>query len=105
MFIAGNGRYYLSTDPRMKYPMNPIHNLNYLMETLCLYPVICPYLLILCQNSDRTVSVDYKTLEEVKTWKKFKIRWLKADHHVHLIEPEKVAPIIADFLLKSESKL
>lgn len=89
----------------MKYVVPPLHDLKYLKETLRLNPITCPYLLILCKKTSPQIPKIDKALEEVEKWRKVKIHWIDADHDVHMTDPERVAPIISNFLLESEAKL
>lgn len=85
--------------------MHPVHDYNYFIETWRFYPIMCPFLHVLCrESSGRWPWID-QTLDELKKWGKVKIHWVEAGHDVHMLDPEVVAPIIADFLKESEAKL
>lgn len=82
--------------------MPPLHDLKYLKETLRLFPITCPYLLILCKKSSPKILKIDKALDEVENWRKVKVHWIDADHDVHMTDPEIVAPMISNFLLKAK---
>lgn len=89
----------------MKFPTSPLYDENYLKETMRLYPIMCPCLLINCRKSSVRWPLIKTVLDEVEKWRKVKIHWVDAGHDVHILNPELVASIIADFLLETEAKL
>lgn len=89
----------------MKFSMHPLHDFDYVIETLRACPILCPYLLVICKKSASAVPVLDKALTELYKWNKVKVVCVDAGHDVHISNPEMVASIITEFLLESEAKL
>lgn len=103
--FLGNGRYKLSTDPRMKVYLDPLHDLEYVKETLRLFPITCPVLTIIAKKSPPILTDMQATLPVIEKWEKINIVILDVGHDVHMTNPEIVIPYINDFLLKIDSNL
>lgn len=89
----------------MKAYFNPLHDLGYIKETLRLFQISCPVLLIVAKQSPPILTDMQAVLSEIKTWKNVNVIFLDVGHDIHITHPEIVAPYISDFLLKLEAKL
>lgn len=102
--FLGDGKYRIVADPRMADPLFPLHDINYLQQILKIYPITCPYLLIMCKKSS-VMSFAEPVIEEYKKWKNFHFHLVDAEHDVHIAYPQLIAPRITTFLTLSEAKL
>ncbi|XP_060530724.1 serine hydrolase-like protein 2 isoform X2 [Cylas formicarius] len=103
---AGNGKYWLSFDQRLKNFINPLHDFRYALETLKKFPVHCPVLIILGKDSKGQQIFLKPFLDYYKKQSNFVVIIVPGDHDVHNNEPEEVASHIAQFLIgQSSSKL
>lgn len=83
----------------------PLHDVRYITETFKLFPITCPYLIILAEQSPLGLTLRFATLEEAEKWGKTKVVYLDYGHDVHITHPEVVAPHINDFLSTLQDKL
>lgn len=88
----------------MADPMFPLHDVNYVKTMLRIYPITCPYLLIMCKKSS-AMTFAKPIIEEYKKWKNFHFKLVDAEHDVHIAKPQMIAPYITNFLTKSDAKL
>lgn len=94
-------KYYFSRDSRIKFI-----NEAYFDQAICLQlgkRIQCPHLFI--KSSDSDFSEKYRNITETinllrKTNRNFEVKHVLGTHHVHLNDPDKVAPIISVFLRK-----
>ncbi|XP_070514110.1 probable serine hydrolase isoform X3 [Cardiocondyla obscurior] len=92
-------KYYFSRDPRLKVSLLGILSLDLVLEYAS--QIKCAYLNIRAVPGMKFEQPEnyQKVLDIIKVGaKKFEYREVKGTHHVHLNEPEKIAPIIKDFL-------
>lgn len=89
----------------MKAYFDPMHDLRYVKESLRLFPINCPFLLLIARQSPPILTNMQAALPEIETWKNVKVVFLDVGHDVHMTHPEIVAPYINDFLLKIDGKL
>lgn len=89
----------------MKAVFKPLQDFRYVRETMRLFPITCPYLIIIAKQSPLVITDMNSLLDLIKKWGKITSVFLDAGHDVHLIHPELIAPHINDFLLKLESNL
>ncbi|KAG5671939.1 hypothetical protein PVAND_002107 [Polypedilum vanderplanki] len=94
------GKFYLSRDRRLKYMVKfhlPISTCIELVREIKF-----PYLSIIISNSDHP---DYKAIlnamKESKNYEFFEPDSIS--HHVHLVEPEKIADVIGKFIIKHKT--
>ncbi|XP_044015511.1 probable serine hydrolase isoform X2 [Aphidius gifuensis] len=93
------GKYYFSRDPRLKVSM-----LGFLTADLSKQyaeQIKCPYLNIRAlQGLKNEISGHYEEILDIikKKSSKFEYQEVEGTHHVHLNDPEKVAPLIENFL-------
>ncbi|XP_072745432.1 probable serine hydrolase isoform X1 [Anoplolepis gracilipes] len=93
------GKYYFSRDPKLKVSILGMFSLDLVLAYAS--RIKCAYLNIraipgLKLDQPETYQ---QVLDVIKlTARKFEYHEVKGTHHVHLIEPEKVAPIIIKFL-------
>lgn len=69
-----------------------------------MFPVTCPYLLIMCKKSE-SITYAKSSIEEYKKLPNFTLQWVDAGHDVHMSDPEIIAPYITQFLTKPQAKL
>ncbi|KAL1489938.1 hypothetical protein ABEB36_013863 [Hypothenemus hampei] len=100
-----DGKYYLSTDQRLKYFINPIHDIRYAIESIKEHPVQCPLLIIFGHENVVQRHVLRSILNHLKKQKNVTVKYVPGTHDVHQINPEIVAPLINDFFITQKSKL
>ncbi|XP_011691013.1 PREDICTED: probable serine hydrolase isoform X2 [Wasmannia auropunctata] len=92
-------KYYFSRDPRLKVSLLGILSLDLTLEYAS--QIKCAYLNIRAVPGLKFEQPEHyqKVLDVIKIGaKKFEYCEVKGTHHVHLNEPEKIAPIIKNFL-------
>ncbi|XP_050465330.1 probable serine hydrolase isoform X2 [Cataglyphis hispanica] len=95
------GKYYFSRDPRLKVAILGMFSLDLVLEYAS--RIKCAYLNIRAVPGMKFEQPEnyQKVLDNIKlVAKKFEYHEVKGTHHVHLNEPEKIAPIITNFLQK-----
>lgn len=102
---VGEDKFEFTIDQRLKFPVGPLHDNRYAIETLKSAPLQCPVLIILGKDSKILRMIVAPVLEYLKQQKCVKIVYVNGDHDVHQVTPERVAPLICDFLSYSKSKL
>ncbi|EZA46786.1 putative serine hydrolase, partial [Ooceraea biroi] len=92
------GKYYFSRDPRLKVSFLGVLSLDLILQFAS--QIRCPYLNIRAIPGQTIHGENYgKVLEKVEEGvRRFEYHEVEGTHHVHLNEPEKVAPIINRFL-------
>lgn len=98
------GKFYFARDSRLKYS----YGANYSQE-VCVElarRIKMPYMFIKAKNSSYYEQKEYhdQVVEVLNQNPRFEYHMVDAKHHLHLTEPEKVAPIVSEFLTK-HSKL
>lgn len=68
-------------------------------------PILCPVLLILAKQTVPKIAATFVSLEIVKKWKHAVIKFVDGTHDVHITNPERVVPYIAEFLITQQSKI
>lgn len=94
------GKFYFSRDPRLKYK-----NLNSFPQSIALEfakRLKIPHLFIKAKHAPYFECSKYfdEVLDVLKKRKNFESHIVDSTHHLHLTEPEKVAPIISKFIEK-----
>ncbi|XP_012533413.1 probable serine hydrolase isoform X2 [Monomorium pharaonis] len=92
-------KYYFSRDPRLKVSLLGMISLDIILEYAS--QIKCAYLNIRAIPGMKFEQPEnyQKVLDVIKVGaKKFEYHEVKGTHHVHLNEPEKIAPIIQNFL-------
>lgn len=97
---CGENQYKFSFDQRLKFYMNPLHDNRYATELLRACPIRCPVLVIFSNDYELQRKVSSSVIKYLKTQKNFTFKYVDGCHSVHLTHPERVAPIIVDFLSK-----
>ncbi|KAL6448469.1 hypothetical protein ACFW04_000406 [Cataglyphis niger] len=95
------GKYYFSRDPKLKVAILGMFSLDLVLEYAS--RIKCAYLNIRAVPGMKFEQPEnyQKVLDNIKlVAKKFEYHEVKGTHHVHLNEPEKIAPIITNFLQK-----
>ncbi|EFN69658.1 Probable serine hydrolase [Camponotus floridanus] len=93
------GKYYFSRDPRLKVSILGMFTLDLVLEYAS--RIKCAYLNIRAVPGMKFEQPEnyQKVLDNIKLGaRKFEYHEVKGTHHVHLNEPEKIAPIIINFL-------
>ncbi|XP_026828862.1 probable serine hydrolase isoform X2 [Ooceraea biroi] len=92
------GKYYFSRDPKLKVSFLGVLSLDLILQFAS--QIRCPYLNIRAIPGQTIHGENYgKVLEKVEEGvRRFEYHEVEGTHHVHLNEPEKVAPIINRFL-------
>lgn len=96
-------KYYFSRDERLKYTLFNPENKEF-VEAL-VRRLRCPTLYIKAIDSPYSsdeYSVEMRDIVE-KNNEKYELHFVPGTHHVHLNNPEKVAPLILNFLKKYSS--
>ncbi|KAH1019445.1 hypothetical protein HUJ04_009265 [Dendroctonus ponderosae] len=102
---VGEDKFELTIDQRLKFVLSPLHDNRYAIEVLKSAPLQCPVLIILGEDSKILRSFLLPVLEHLKRQKCVKIVYMKGDHDVHQVSPERVAPFVCEFLNYNKSKL
>ncbi|KAL1489937.1 hypothetical protein ABEB36_013862 [Hypothenemus hampei] len=105
LILLDDGKYYLSTDQRLKYVINPKHDSRYAIESLQKHPIQCPVLIILGQENVAQRYILRPILNYLKKQKNVTVKYVQGTHDVHQVDPERVAPLINKFLITKKSKL
>lgn len=93
------GKYYFSRDPRLKVSILGMFTLDLVLEYAS--RIKCAYLNIRAVPGMKFEQPEnyQKILDNIKLGaRKFEYHEVEGTHHVHLNEPEKIAPIIINFL-------
>ncbi|XP_032675106.1 probable serine hydrolase isoform X2 [Odontomachus brunneus] len=96
------GKYFFSRDPRLKVSLLGMLSLDLVLAYAS--QIKCAYLNIRAVPGMKFEQPHYyhMVLEKIKLQaKKFEYHEVEGTHHVHLNEPEKIVPIIANFLLQN----
>ncbi|XP_043273277.1 probable serine hydrolase isoform X1 [Venturia canescens] len=97
------GRHYFSRDPRLKTSMLGMLSMDLVLSYAS--QIKCSYLNIRAVPGLKFDNPENygKVLDKIKeTSRRFEYREVEGSHHVHLNEPEKVAPIIEEFFKNKE---
>lgn len=97
------GKYYFQRDSRLKYSFGA--NFPQEVSVELARRINMPYLFIKAKNSPYYEKKSYheEVANVLKENPKFEYHTVDSTHHLHLTEPEKVAGIISDFILKHKS--
>ncbi|KAF2905692.1 hypothetical protein ILUMI_00476 [Ignelater luminosus] len=101
-----NGKFQFSSDFRLKLFYNTLFGKEFTTELIKQYPVMCPVLFVIANNSIPSAQYFRSFLKEL--WKHNNqcfLRTLDGNHDVHMNNPKIVAPIINAFLVYKSSKL
>lgn len=102
---VSDGKYRFTMAPHTKYLIGSNFTPNELAKLAECYPIRCPHLTIISQNSQMTLLAYTKLLKEYRKNKNFELHIVKGNHECHLEYPENVAPIVNEFLNKHQCKL
>ncbi|XP_050303535.1 serine hydrolase-like protein [Anthonomus grandis grandis] len=106
MLIPVEGdKYKLSIDQRLKCFINPLHNDKYAIDSLTESPLKCPVLMIFGLDSRAQRHLLRPILSHLKKQKNVTVKYVPGHHDVHQNDPERVAPIVNEFLAVTKSKL
>jgi len=94
------GKFYFTRDSRLKYNYAP--SFSHAVSVELAKKLNMPHLFIKAMQSPYYEKREYfdEIIEILNKNKNFENHLLDAGHHLHLTEPEKVAPIISDFIKK-----
>lgn len=94
------GKFYFTRDSRLKYNYSASYAQPVSVELA--KRLNMPHLFIKAIHSPMWEAKQYyeEVLNVLKESKNFEHRIVDSRHHLHLTEPEKVAPIISEFILK-----
>ncbi|XP_014475283.1 PREDICTED: probable serine hydrolase isoform X2 [Dinoponera quadriceps] len=96
------GKYFFSRDPRLKVSLLGMLSLDLVLAYAS--KIKCAYLNIRAVPGMKFEQPEYYhiVLEKIKLQaRKFEYHEVEGTHHVHLNEPEKIVPIITNFLLQN----
>jgi len=100
-----NGKYEMSLDQRLKFFINPLQDTRYVLDTMKENPVICPVLMVFGKENQVQREVLKRILNALKKRKNVTIKFVSGHHDVHATDPERVAPLVEQFLNFRKSKL
>ncbi|XP_017781168.1 PREDICTED: serine hydrolase-like protein [Nicrophorus vespilloides] len=100
-----NGKIRLSVDQSLKNFFNPVFDFRYLSDFIKKHPVLCPVLIVLSTESDGQNIYFKRIINQLKSYKNIKIKLVAGNHDVHNENPERIAPLVTEFLLRENSKL
>lgn len=101
----GEGKFKFSLDPRLKTFNLPYMDYQRILEFLEECPVKCPTLVLLYDEID-AYKVHYSKLIQMFIKNPlFSVKFMEGNHHLHTVQPDKVAPVLSKFLVKEISKL
>lgn len=92
------GKFYFTRDNRVKF-----NYFTYMSQEIILElakKIIIPYLFLKASNSTYFEKKKYydQTIEIMKQNPQFELHYLEGTHHMHLTQPEIVAPVVSDFI-------
>lgn len=100
------GKYYFTRDSRLKHSFSPSISQPVTLELS--KKMRMPHVFFKATNSPYWERKEYfdEVIDILKENPKFEFHTVESTHHVHLTEPEKIAPIISTFIeTYSKSKL
>lgn len=97
------GKFYFTRDSRLKYQYSP--SFHQQVSVAVARRLDMPHLFI---KATKTPFYEHKkyfdeVIDVLKQNKHFEMHNIDSTHHLHLTEPEKVAPIISEFIVKHRS--
>lgn len=102
--VATNGGYRLSTDQRLKLSLQPFFTTK--QQKNFLDRIVCPVLTVFARStyeySESTRNTHDYLYQNVKN---YRFRVIDGQHDVHLQHPERVAPLVNEFLLDKKCRL
>ncbi|CAG9832222.1 unnamed protein product [Diabrotica balteata] len=102
---TGDGRFVVTTDPRVAWPFIPFNDTRYKLASLKADPLRCPVLIIFAKSNDYPRKTYKKLYEQLPKLKDVNIVYIDGKHDVHNKNPELVAPHVSKFLLAQNSKM
>lgn len=95
------GKFYFTRDSRLKYNFSPSFSQPVSVELAKRLTI--PHMFIKAKNSPYYERKEY--FDEVvsvlkENNKDFELHYIDATHHLHLTEPEKIAPLVSEFIEK-----
>lgn len=97
------GMYRITTAQHLKYCLYSPMSYEFMLQLLKTNPIRCPMLVLLAEEGEGLGNEE--VLKEFAKNKDCTIRLIEGRHDVHMDQPERVAPIITDFLINCTSKL
>lgn len=96
------GKFYFTRDSRLKYNYSPSFSQPVTVEFA--KKLNMPHIFFKALNSPYYERKEYydEVIEILKGNKNFEAHVIDSTHHVHLTEPEKIAPIISSFIEKHQ---
>lgn len=94
------GKYYFTRDSRLKYNLSP--NFAQPVSVELAKRLTMPHMFIKAKNSPYYERKEFfdEVIAVLNQNKDFTCHYVDATHHLHLTEPEKIAPLISDFIEK-----
>lgn len=94
------GKFYFARDSRLKYMMVSGHSQD--LNIVLARRITCPYMFIKATKSPYYERRRFheEVADVMKERPNFEYHLVDANHHLHLTEPEKIAGIVSDFILK-----
>ncbi|CAG9864731.1 unnamed protein product [Phyllotreta striolata] len=100
-----DGKYYITTDPRMKWFIEPLSDDLYKLGVIKNDPVNCPILIIYAKYNFLTRLKYSKVVNAFHSFKNVKIVYALGKHDVHNNKPEFIVQHIHHFLINTKSKM
>lgn len=97
------GKFYFTRDSRLKYSFSPSFSQPVILELA--KRMRMPHILFKATNAPYWEEKKYfdEVIDILKQNPKFEFHTIDATHHLHLTEPEKIAPIISTFIEQHKS--
>lgn len=94
------GKFYFTRDSRLKYNYSSSFSQEVSVELA--KKLNMPHMFIKAKSSPYYERKEYynQVVDILKTNKDFELHYIDSTHHLHLTEPEKIAPIISEFIEK-----
>lgn len=99
---VGDGKYRFTVDQKWKYKCSPIHDSRYSVELLKNYPVTCPMLVIVDSAHDNYLQPMKPILKQYEKQPNVTVKYIPANHDMHISIPEVIGPLISDLFNKGE---
>lgn len=98
---VGDGRYRFTVDPKWKYALSPVHDSRYSVELVKTYPITCPMLVIVDSAHDVLLKQFMPVLKQYEKQKNVIVKYIAANHDMHITIPHVIAPLISDLFNKA----
>lgn len=98
--LVDGEKYRFTVDPRCKYIMSPLHDSKYAADLVKRYPITCSMLVIVDTAHDDLFKLFLPVLKQFEKQKNITVKYISANHDMHITIPHVIAPFICDLFNK-----